>query len=132
MPVLWTFRCYVSPRGDDEIDLWYQRLSKRAQAKFRTRLRFLAQQPRSGWKREPFDLLGNDCQGLGEIRFQADNVQHRAIGYFSRGFVFTIVFCAEEKNGRFVPRTTCQIAQKRRKEIEKNAERVRLCGFPLE
>jgi hypothetical protein len=54
MPVLWTIRCYVSARGVDEIQDWFDRQSARVQAKFLSRLKFLAQTPRPGWKREPF------------------------------------------------------------------------------
>src|SRR4051812_7365399 len=102
MPVLWRIRSYVSARGIDEIAAWYDAQTPRTQAKFLTRLRFLAQTPRLGWKREPFDLLrGYD---IGEIRFNSDGVQHRPLGFFSPGSIFTIVFCAQEKNGRFVPK----------------------------
>lgn len=131
MPLLWDIRCYVSPRGVDEIRAWYNDQSERVQAKFQIRLRFLAQTPRSGWKREPFDLLHN-CQGIGEIRFSADKVEHRPLGFFSPRNVFTIVICAQEKNSRFVPKTACQIALARKKEIEADDRRSKPCDFPLE
>jgi hypothetical protein len=132
MPVLWTIRCYVSHRRNDEIRAWYDGQSARVRAKFLSRLKFLAQTPRSGWKREPFDLLRNECEGLGEIRFNADGVQHRPLGFFSPGMVFTIVICAQEKNGRFEPRNACAIGLSRKAEIERDASRCKKCDFPLE
>lgn len=132
MPVLWTIRCYVSPRGSDEIRRWYNSQTPRVRAKFLSRLKFLAQTPRAGWKREPFDLLSDECAGLGEIRFNADGVQHRPLGYFSPGMIFTLVFCAVEKNNRFEPRNACKIGLERKAEIDSDVSRCRKCDFPLE
>src|SRR6476620_7458678 len=102
MPVLWTIRSYVSERGVDEIRKWHGDQTARCRAKFLSRIRFLAQTPRSGWKREPFDLLHD--YDLGEVRFNADGVEHRPLGFFSPGMTFTIVICAVEKGRRFEPR----------------------------
>jgi hypothetical protein len=130
MPVLWTIRSYVSERGIDEIRKWYGDQTARCRAKFLSRIRFLAQTPRSGWKREPFDLLhGHD---LGEVRFNADGVEHRPLGFFSPGMTFTIVLCAGEKNGRFVPRRAPEIAESRRREIDVDVSRSCPFWLPLE
>lgn len=130
MPVLWTIRCYVSARGTDEIRAWHDAQSTRVQAKFRGRLRFLCQTPRAGWKREPFDMLhGYD---LGEIRFNADGVEYRPLGFFSPGMVFTLVICATEKGGKFVPRNAAEIAEQRKKEIELDVSRSCLWSLALE
>jgi hypothetical protein len=130
MPVLWTVRSYVSERGVDEIRKWYGDQTVRCRAKFLSRIRFLAQTPRSGWKREPFDLLkGHD---LGEVRFNSDGVEHRPLGFFSPSMTFTIVTCATEKNNKFVPRTAPQVAENRKKEVEANAARCCPFWLPLE
>jgi hypothetical protein len=130
MPVLWTVRSYVSERGTDEIREWYGAQTPRCRAKFLSRIRFLAQTPRSGWKREPFDLLkGYD---LGEVRFNADGVEHRPLGFFSPSMIFTIVICATEKNNKFVPKGAPEIGENRKKEIEANAARCRPFWLPLE
>lgn len=127
--MLWTFRCYVSPRGVDEIRAWYDGLPPKARAKFDNRVGSLREQPRHLWKREPFDLLGEECEGLGEIRFKAADVQHRALGFFSPGQVFTLVIGAIEKNNRFVPKNACAIGLARRAEIEVDKERAHACTF---
>jgi hypothetical protein len=102
----------------------------RCRAKFLSRMRFLAQTPRSGWKREPFDLLhGYD---LGEVRFNADGVEHRPLGFFSPTMIFTLVICAVEKGGKFVPRTAPETGENRKKEIERDASRCCPFWLPLE
>jgi hypothetical protein len=130
MPVLWAIRSYVSERGVDEIRNWYSGQTARCRAKFLSRIRFLAQTPRSGWKREPFDVLhGYD---LGEVRFNADGVEHRPLGFFSPAMTFTIVICAAEKGGKFVPRGAPDIAENRKREIEIDGKRCCRFWLPLE
>jgi hypothetical protein len=107
---------------------WKQ--SPRCRAKFLSRVRFLAQTPRSGWRREPFDVLhGYD---LGEVRFNADGVEHRPLGFFSPGMIFTIVICAVEKGRKFEPKNAPAIAENRKREIENDASRCCLFWLPLE
>jgi hypothetical protein len=130
MPVLWTIRSYVSERGIDEIREWYGNQTARCRAKFLSRIRFLAQTPRSGWKREPFDLLHG--HNIGEVRFNADSVQHRPLGFFSPGMTFTIVICAIEKGNKFVPKTAPETAESREREIEADASRCCPFWLPLE
>jgi hypothetical protein len=114
----------------DEIRNWYGAQTPRCRAKFLSRIRFLAQTPRQGWKREPFDLLHG--YELGEIRFNADGLEHRPLGFFSPGMIFTLVFCAQEKNSRFVPKTAPETAAARKKEIEADANRCCTFWLPLE
>lgn len=130
MPVLWTIRSYVSERGIDEIRKWHGNQTARCRAKFLSRIRFLAQTPRSGWKREPFDNLHG--YELGEVRFNADGVEHRPLGFFSPGMIFTLVFCAEEKGGKFIPKGAPEIAESRKREIEIDASRCCPFWLPLE
>jgi Phage derived protein Gp49-like (DUF891) len=130
MPVLWTIRSYVSHRGINEIREWYGNQSARCRAKFLDRVQYLAQTPRSGWKREPFDLLRD--YDLGEIRFNVDGVQHRPIGFFSPSMTFTIVMCAIEKNRKFIPKNALETAEAKKREIENDASRCCPFWLPLE
>lgn len=132
MPAIWTFRCYISARGTDEVRAWYNNLSPAAQAKFDSRIKILAQNERQLWQRPLFALLKGQGAGLGEIRFDADKVQHRPIGYFGRENTFTIVFCAIERGDRFEPKNALEVAQKRREETMNNEDRVHDCDFDLE
>src|SRR4051812_4102761 len=103
MVALWTFRCYVSARGANEIRSAYDSYSKRVQAKFASRLRVLTTLTRSEWTRPLIGTLFGPCEGLWEIRFEKDNVQHRPLGFFLDPNVFVICFWALEKGGRFDP-----------------------------
>lgn len=129
MSVIWDFRCYLSPVGVDVIDQWYQAQPDKLKAKFDIRVRYLRQQPRSAWIRPYFDKLSGECAGLGEIRFEWNNVQYRPIGFFSGESKFVLVLVAKERGGKFDPRGTCAIAQRRKNEVLTNWERARDCDF---
>lgn len=119
----WVFRHYVSARRVDEIEAVYDGKSLEAQAAFDNAVRFLAQRPVHDWKYPHTEKLTGECDGLVEIRFKADEVQQRPLGYFGpdRG-QFTILIWAIEKNDRFEPRRACSIAQKRRGEVDADPE----------
>lgn len=125
----WQFRCYLVGQDLDVLDEW--RNANAADdaliAKLDTRLRFLRQQPRDRWVRPNFDTLGNDCSGLGEVRFEYKNVQYRPLGFASGKMEFTFVFVAIEKGGKFVPKNTCKVAQERKAEVEADRSKARDC-----
>ncbi len=91
MPVLWSFRCYRSADGTDEIRAWYDGGSKQLQARFLSRMRMLAQLPRAEWNENLYKNLHGPCSGLGEIRFLADKVEQRPLGFRSGSDEFTIL-----------------------------------------
>lgn len=122
------FQCYVNAGGVDVIDIWYEAASPRVQAKFDSRRKFLNETPRSKWARPHFSGLNGACSGLSEIRFDADKVQHRPIG-FQHGEKFVIVLVAIEKGGKFHPKDACNTAQDRKKEVLKDGGRACDCGF---
>lgn len=132
MAVRWTFRCYVSARDRDEIRQWYGEQSRRVQAKFVSRLKALRTMDRGDWRRPLFAQLYGECEGLWEIRFEADGVQHRPLGFFQGTDVFIIVFCAREKDDKFVPLNACQTALTRKAEILANREKSCACWLSLE
>ena len=132
MAVLWTFRCYVSLDGTDQVRKWYDSETKKVQAKFFSRLRMLAQVPLSEWNDNLYKNLHGDGSGLGEIRFKAENVQQRPIVFRSGETEFTILFCATEKSNRFVPRNTCDIAQTRKAEVVEDRGRCYELWLALE
>jgi len=79
-----------------------------------------------------FRWLHGEGVGIGEIRFEADGVQHRPLGFQSPGNVFSIVLCAEERNGKLVPRDAIASAQVRKTEVENDMERSNDCWLILE
>jgi hypothetical protein len=132
MATVWTFRCYLSERGVDEIRDWYCRQTPKVRGKFLSRLRTLSQLQLHEWGMPYFRWLHGECEGLGEIRFELARAQHRPLGYRSRGNVFTLVLCAREVNDRFVPRNACAIGLGRKSAITNDKDRSHACWLVLE
>jgi Phage derived protein Gp49-like (DUF891) len=101
----------------------YDAGSKKLRAKFFSRIATLAQLEFLEWREPLFKTLHGECDGLGEIRFQADDVQQRPLGFRSGPMEFTIVFWAIEKEDKFVPRNACRRALERKSEILANRNR---------
>lgn len=132
MPAIWRFRCYISPNGTDETRRWHDEQSKQVRAKFLQRLTTLAQLPFEEWREPLYKKLHGDCAGLGEIRFNANNVQQRPLGFRSGEREFTILFCAIEKSNRFTPRNACEIALNRKYETLNLKDRTNALWLALE
>lgn len=122
MTVVWDFHCYVSANGVNEIRSWFDKQSPSVRGKFISRLQTLRQLDPELWVPKPFRWLRHECSGLGEIRFEAGNVQHRPLG-FRTDFTFTIVLCAIEKGGKFEPANACTKGLERKSEIQTNGKR---------
>ena len=132
MPILWQFRCFLSEDGTDEIRAWYDVGSKQLQARFFGRLKTLAQLPRAEWNEKMYKDLRGPCSGLGEIKFFADKIQHRPLGFRSGNTEFTILFCAKEKGGKFVPLSACEKALARKSEVLKDGSQTDALWLSLE
>jgi hypothetical protein len=109
--------------------------TKQARAKFRNKLRNLSRLPRNEWRRPLFDTLGEECRGLSEIRFDANNVPWRPLGFFqlddAGGDVFTLVICASKDEHGWIPRNACAVGLSRRAEILVNPGRAHDLPIPL-
>lgn len=114
---LWRFRYYVEADGRSDVRSEYERGSKELQGRFLSRLRILSQLPLEEWHEVYHKSLSGPCAGLAEIRFKADRVQQRPLGFHSADYEFTILFWAREKNGRWVPLSACEKALRRKTEI---------------
>lgn len=132
MPVLWSFRCYVSPDGADEIQRWHDAQSSKVQARFWQKLTMLAQLPFEEWREPLYKALHGNCEGLGEVRFKADRVQQRPLGFRSGEREFTILFCAKEISNRFSPRNACEIALDRKRQVTNKGDRTNALWLALE
>ncbi len=132
MTILWTFRCYRSADGTDEVRDWYDGGSKQLRARFLSRMRTLAQLARNEWHENLYKDLHGACSGLGEIKFIADKVQQRPLGFYSGADEFTILFCAKEKEGKFVPLSACKKAITRRNEVLKDRSRTNALWLAME
>ncbi len=132
MPVLWRFRCYLSENGHDVVREWHDRQSTQVKARFLSRLRILSNLPLEEWNDNLYKNLKGDCDGLSEIRFKAGRVQRRPLGFHSGKHEFTILFCATEKGGRFVPKSACQTALGRKAEVLESRSRTNALWLALE
>ena len=132
MSILWSFRCYRSVDGTDEIRALYDGGSGQLQARFLSRMRTLAQLAKTEWHENLYKDLHGPCSGLGEIKFFADNVQQRPLGFRSGNAEFIILFCAKEKGGKFVPLSACEKAIARKDEVLKDRSRTNALWLVLE
>lgn len=129
---MWTLKAFIIRGNVTVVFEWFQGQTDAVQTAFETRLRFLREQPPVVWQRPYVGTLTRDCDGLFEIRLKAENVQHRAIGYYSDELEFTILAFATERDRQFVPLTTCETAQARRRSIEEGRGQAREFTFEEE
>lgn len=111
------FRCYVDSRERDVVRDWYESASPKVQAKFVSRLAGLHRLPRQQWGEPLFKPLSGEASKLFEIRFMADKVQYRPLGFWGDDGAFVIVSVALEKGWSFQPKSAVKIAKTRRIEV---------------
>ena|ERR1700736_6838695 len=131
-----SFRSYEDRNGTDVIREWFdaRATTKQARAKFRNRLRNLARLERSEWRRPLYDILGEECTGLSEIRFDANNVPWRPLGFFlvdGGNDIFTLVICASKDEHGWRPRNACPLGLRRKAEILADPARAHDLPIPL-
>jgi len=102
----------------------YGSLGPAGEAAADTRLLYLRDQPPEMWVVPHAKRLGGqvqrECKDIYEIRFKANGVQQRPLGYFSPGGgVFTIVLWATHKGRQWFRRDFCRIARSRWHAIQK-------------
>jgi len=129
---LWTFKCYKSPDGTDQIREVYGAKQRQARTKFASRLRILSLLPYDEWHAELYKELHGKAAGVAEIRFKADGVQQRVLGYRSGESEFSLLFWAIEKSNKFVPLSAPATALERKAEAEKSKDRTHALWLALE
>jgi hypothetical protein len=112
LPLFWTFRYYVGNGNSLGVKDVFE-TSKQLQARFRSKLLILAQLEITDW-REPLFKVLVDQDGISEIRFKADNVEQRPLGFWSGEAEYTLLLWATEKNNRFIPKNACVTAKARK------------------
>lgn len=107
--------------GIDAVSKWQTSCGPKVQAALAARMVYLRQQKREGWTRPHYDLLRN---GVGEVRFKAERINYRALGFFGPGRnEFTFCFFATKTSG-FDPRNAVDIAVARKEWVEKSPLRA--------
>lgn len=125
MPLPCSFSYYGKRDGalvKSDVRAVYEKGSADIKAKILSRLRILASLRRVEWHENYLKKLSGACDGLWEIRFKADNVQQRPLGYFANDTEFVILFWATERGNKFVPKKACEIALQRKAEVLTNPE----------
>jgi hypothetical protein len=120
LPILWAFRYYDAQGRVGDIKGTHDKGSPKLRATFKSRLVGLAQLLRKEWHSGYCKALSGEGDGLFEIRFKADGVMQRPLGFFSDDYELTLLFWAIEKGNRFVPRSACITAQQWKQLIEKD------------
>jgi hypothetical protein len=92
----------------------------------------LARLPAAEWQSSYYKKLSGECEGLWEIRFNVDGVQHRPLGYRSGEYEFTLLLWAQEKNNRFVPLNACEQALHRKAETLASRTRTHALWLALQ
>jgi len=110
LQILWTFRYYDAEGRVGDIKGTYDSGSKQLRARFKSRLVILAQLPKDEWHSDYCKALAGQGDGLFEIRFKANGIMQRPLGFMSRPNEFTLLFWAIEKGGKFVPKSACETA----------------------
>lgn len=130
MTTLWAFMEYVDDADRGVVSEWISDQSIKVEVKFHQRLQALSQMRVDEWRDPWAKTLHGDGKGLVEIRFKAENVQFRPIGFFGPNRnQFTILLCAKEIGGKFVPRQACNLAQGRKNEVLEKAYLSRSYDF---
>lgn len=126
------FSYYADQSGRCDIRETYDGGSKKLRAQFLSKLKILAQLPRSEWHDVYFKNLSGLCDGLSEIRFKADGVQQRPLGFHVSTTEFVILFWATEKGNKFVPLSACEKAHARKLEIQTGTSKAHALWLALE
>ena len=113
----WRFRTYVSETGRGEVQKHIDALDVEAAEFFRAAVRWLAPMPASEWH-EPKAKKLHGYKELYEIRFKANGVQQRPIGFFGpESNQFTILIWATHKQRVYKPAEALDTADRRRKAV---------------
>lgn len=115
---MWFFKTYVGPGGKHEVQQDVDRQSDAWLEHFRARIKYLARVPVADWH-TPHAKKLQGVKDLYEIRFKANGVQHRPLGFFGPGpSEFTILILATHKDDVYKPSSAIDTAAQRRKAIQ--------------
>ncbi len=118
---------FLTSGGRGVITDWYADLSVEAQQEFDTLLRFLAVTPRNMWTRPEYSPLTPE---ISELRFKANNVQHRPLGFFLIDLKQYVMVIGSTKKGKiYTPREAIDTARNRKQMISDGRSQIREYEF---
>jgi hypothetical protein len=121
--MLFRANAYVLDDGGDVVSSWYAEHERWPKITVRLDLLMthLLQQPRDNWIRPHYDTLRD---GVGEIRFKVNRIQHRPIGFFGpERNDFTFLLFAT-KSAEFYPRNAIDVAVALKTRVENGTART--------
>ena len=114
----WKFKVYESPTGNKALQKRIDKLAAAVKEYFKARVRYLSNTGISDWKAPQAKKL-KGVTGIYEIRFKANGVQHRPLGFFEpNADEFTILVWATHKQDIYDPNDAISTAEKRRNQIK--------------
>ncbi|WP_292938322.1 type II toxin-antitoxin system RelE/ParE family toxin [Noviherbaspirillum sp.] len=114
----WIFRTYVSQTGRTEVQDKVDELDEVVLEHLLGRIRYLANTEKIDWH-EPQAKKLTGAKDVYEIRFKADGIQYRPLGYFGPGpNDFTILVWAYKKQNVYTPAEAIKTAGTRKRHIE--------------
>jgi hypothetical protein len=124
--------CFVDHRGKSDVQDFYDSGTAELQAAFEVAISYLREMSRQEWTRPKAARLNKykDFKDFFEIRFKANNVQQRPIGYFGPGEdEFTILIWLKEQGNKLIPDTWCKSANAMKEQIENVTASVKCLKF---
>lgn len=111
----WQFRVFVSETGSNGLQKTIDAQDEAVIQHFKVRVKYLANTPKRDWQ-EPYALKLKKVTDIYEIRFKANGVQFRPLGFFGPdGNEFTILIWATHKQKIYDPHDAINTADSRRK-----------------
>lgn len=123
-----TIKYYESSSGKNDVQTTYDAGTERLKAELEVAITYLRVRNRQDWRRPQANKMSKckEFRDFFEIRFCANNLQQRPIGYFGPdNNDFTILLWATEKGNKLNPENWCEKANRRRNEIIKGKARAR-------
>lgn len=110
---------FVTSGERGAITQWVNKdLEMEAEQEFHAILRFLEVTPRDQWDRPDYSPLDAE---LSEIRFKANNLQHRVFGFFLMEVNQYVMLIGAKKKGKiYNPKDAIKTAHKRRQQVLKD------------
>lgn len=116
MSALKPIRCYVSTAGNNKIAEWHGDLSAQERADADNFIEIMRKLKR--WSLPYYRPALTGFPGLGELRWQSENKQHRLIGFFQGETWYAVMGCTH-KQRVYKPPDALNTASKRKKQIER-------------
>jgi len=114
-------RCYVTPAQNNKIADWYEKLAVQEKSDADEFLKGMRRTKE--WSLPNYRPRLRNGEGLGELRWQSGNRQHRLLGFFSGSYWYAVVGCTH-KQQVYSPADSLEVAKKYKKQIERGEART--------